>query len=269
MRRFHPLRLQYEMFSQANPFMRPLLSNLGWVRENRQPVSKDNPFWQAQEGLGHWIETSLDGYRDVRDNTSEALFHAIYGSSLVQALVGLKASDDDPRHRPSQDGAHRALVAQRIKELKDRIAEGGAREAVIRALLYIRMPDGVADERGFNLMRQMREEAGKGLTLMAFKHLLREQFLMLLLDERRAVEAIPSMLIKDPDLASRLTGNFARMFETVGVQSGTSKARLVEIEALLESVGHNGHLLSTEQQQLDLKSARSVRAPSARISKHH
>jgi len=132
MRRFHPLRLQYEIFSQANPFMRPLLSNLEWARENRQPVSKDNPFWQAQEWLGHWIETSLDGYRDVRDNTSEALFHAIYGSPLVQALVGLKASDEDPRHRPAKDAPHLALVTQRIKELKDRIPEGGAREAVIR-----------------------------------------------------------------------------------------------------------------------------------------
>ena len=91
MRRFHPLRLQYEMFSPANPFMRPLLSNLEWARENRHLVSKDNTFWQAQEWLGHWIETSLDAYRDVRDNTSEALFHAIYGSPLVQALVGLKA----------------------------------------------------------------------------------------------------------------------------------------------------------------------------------
>ena len=94
MRRLHPLRLQYELFSHANPFMRPILSNLEWVRENRKPVSKNNPFWQAQEWFGDWIETSLDAYRDVRDKTSEALFHAIYGSPLVQALVGLNASDD-------------------------------------------------------------------------------------------------------------------------------------------------------------------------------
>ena len=62
----------------------------------------------------------------------------------------------------------------------------------MRALLYIRMPEGVVDERGFNLLRRMREETGKGLTLAAFKKLVREQFFMLLLDERRAVEAIPA-----------------------------------------------------------------------------
>jgi hypothetical protein len=213
--------------------------------DNGEVMSDD----EFTESFGRWIETSLDAYRDVRDNASEALFHAIYGSPLLQALVGLKASDENPRHRPGQDAAHMAFVAQRIKELKDRIPDGGPREAVIRALLYIRMPDGVADERGFNLLRRMREETGRGIT--AFKQLLREQFLILVLDERRAIEAIPSMLIKDPDLASRLSGNFGRMFETVGVQSRTSKARLVEIEALFESVDQNEHLKTADQEQLD------------------
>ncbi len=49
-RRAHPLRLQYEMFSPANPFMRPLLSTLDTVRNNRQPVSNDNTLWQAKNG---------------------------------------------------------------------------------------------------------------------------------------------------------------------------------------------------------------------------
>ena len=62
------------------------------ARNNRQPVANDNIFWQAQEQLADCIETSLDAYRDMRDHMSEALFHAIYGSPLVQAMVGLKAS---------------------------------------------------------------------------------------------------------------------------------------------------------------------------------
>ena len=137
MRQFHPLRLQYEMFSHANPFMRPLLSSVEDVRENRQPVPKDNAFWQAQERVADWIETSLDAYRDVRDHTSEAWFHAIYGSPLVQAIVGLKASDASPRRRPGTDAAHLALVAQRINELKDRYRQGrAARGGAARAALH-------------------------------------------------------------------------------------------------------------------------------------
>jgi pimeloyl-ACP methyl ester carboxylesterase len=237
MRRCHPLRLQYEMFSRSNPFMRPLLAWAELVQANRQPVSKDNPFWQAQEQVGDFIETSLDAYRDLRDHACEAMFHATYGSPLLQALVGLKASDASQRRRPGKDAAHLALVARRVEELKTKASDGGPREAVVRALLYIRMPEGVADERGFNLLRQMREEAGKGLSLAAFKQLLREQFFTLLLDERRAVDAIPAMLERDPDLSSRMTSNLRRMIEVVGVNSATGRARLAEIEALFQDSG--------------------------------
>jgi hypothetical protein len=84
------------------------------------------------------------------------------------------------------------------------LAQGGPREAAIRALLYIRMPDGVADERVFRLLERMREEAGGELSLAAFKAMVRDQFFTLLLDERRAIEAIPAMLDADPELASRM-----------------------------------------------------------------
>ena len=240
LRRIHPLRLQYEMFSHVNPFMRPLVSAADYVRETRQPVSKDNALWQAQEWVAKGIETSLDAYRDVRDHTSEALFHAVYGSPLLQALVGLKASDASPRRRLGRDATHLALVAQRIEELKKAIPEGGAREAVIRALLYIRMPGRVVDERAFNLLRRIREEAGKGLTLAEFKQLLREQFLMLLLDERRAVEAIPAMLAREPDIASRMITYLRRVVDVVELRNDLEKARLAEVEKLIETARQPG-----------------------------
>jgi pimeloyl-ACP methyl ester carboxylesterase len=235
MRRLHPLRMQFEFFSGANPFIQPLVSNTGRLRENRRPVSKDNIFWQMQEQFSDWMVLTLNAYRDVRDDAAEAWFHAIYGSPFLRALVGLRASDEIPRPRMGDDPAHRVIVEQKVVELKQRIAEGGPREAVVRALLYIRMPDGDVDERGFNLLRRMRDETGKGLNLAAFKRVLREQFLMLLLDERRAVDAIPEMLATDPDLATRMKGKLDRMIELVGVHSKLARARLTEVEALFES----------------------------------
>jgi pimeloyl-ACP methyl ester carboxylesterase len=269
MRQFHPLRLQYEMFSHANPFMRPLLSSLEYVRENRHPVAKDNAFWQSQERFSDLIEASLNGYRDLRDIASEALFHAIYGSPLVQALVGLKASDGIPRRRPGKDAAHAALVAQRIEELRGGIREGGPREALIRALLYIRMPDGVADERGFNLLRRMRDEAGRGLTLHAFKKLVRDQFFMLLLEERRAVEAIADMLATDPDLASRMAGNLQRLIDAVGIRSKTAKARLAEIEAIFEGSGQREASRISGREEAHPGTVRAARSHAAKSPKHH
>jgi pimeloyl-ACP methyl ester carboxylesterase len=235
MRRMHPLRLPYEMFTPANPLMKSVSSIAEGFRKNRQPVSRDNVLWQAQERMGKGIESSLDTYRDMRDRFSETLFHAVYGSPLLQALAGLKASDVSPRHRPGVDAVYRAFVAQRIEELTRKITEGGPREAAIRTLLYIRLPEGVADERGFRLLQRMREEAGTGLSLAAFKTMVRDQFFTLLLDERRAVDAIPAMLDADPEIASRMGNVIRRLIEMVGVESKLGKARLAEIEAMLEA----------------------------------
>jgi Protein of unknown function (DUF3141) len=235
MRQLHPLRLQYEMLSHANPFMRPLRAWAEEVRRDRRTIPYGNVFWQAQEQYADWIAATLDACRDVRDQASEAWFHAVYGSPLVQAMVGLKASDgSSPRRRPGDDPVHKAFVAQRVEELVRAIADGGPREAAIRALLYIRLPEGVVDERGFNLLRRMRDEAGGGLTLAAFKKLVREQFFMLLLDERRAVDAIPAMLARDPELASRMASSLHEVIDALGLRTELGRARLAEVEPLFE-----------------------------------
>ena len=230
-RKLHPLRLQYELFSTANPFMRYLASMAQVVSQNRQPVSKDNVFAQAEASASRWIETSLNNYRDLRDELTEAAFLNVYGSPALQALVGLKAGEGAPHRRPGLDATYKAFVAQRMEELKTNIAEGGPREAAIRAALYIRLPDGVADERGFRLLQRLRNDK---LTLAAFDKVVRDQFFSLLFDERRAVEAIPAMLARDPELASRMTHSLARLIEVVGVESSVGKARLREMEKVFK-----------------------------------
>ena len=235
MRKMHPLRLPYEMFTPANPFLKSVSSMANGVRENRQPVSPDNALWQAQHRMGKAIESSLKAYGDMRDQFLESVFHAVYGSPVVQALAGLKASEASPRHRPGVDAVYRAFVDHRIDDLTRNIAKGGPREAAIRALLYIRMPEGVADERGFRLLERMREDAGRGLSLAAFKAMARDQFFALLLDERRAIEAIPAMLDADPDLASGMGSTLRKLIEVVGVESKLGKARAAEITAMFES----------------------------------
>ncbi|MGH9808472.1 MAG: DUF3141 domain-containing protein, partial [Terriglobia bacterium] len=176
LRKLHPLRLQYELFSTANPFMSYLASMADVVRQNRQPVAKENLFAQAEASASKWIETSLNSYRDLRDELTEAKFLNVYGSPVLQALVGLKAGEGAPRRRPGVDATYKAFVAQRVEELRRGVEEGGPREAAIRAALYIRLPEGVADERGFHLLQRLRDEAGFGLTLAAFEKMVRDQF---------------------------------------------------------------------------------------------
>ena len=49
MQQLHPLRLQYELFSNANPIMAPLAAMAEQVRNNRKPAAQDNPFIAIQE----------------------------------------------------------------------------------------------------------------------------------------------------------------------------------------------------------------------------
>ena len=56
---------------------------------------------------------------------------------------------------------YRSFVAHRAEELIRDMGEGGAREAAIRAALYIRMPEGVADERGFHLLQDCVRRPGR------------------------------------------------------------------------------------------------------------
>jgi pimeloyl-ACP methyl ester carboxylesterase len=268
MRKMHPLRLQFEMFSSANPFMSYLASAADIVRQNRQAVSKDNVFAQAEATGSKLIENSLNAYRDLRDAFIEAAFLNLYGSPALQAMVGLKASDRTTRRRPGLDATYKAFVAQRTEELKRNIAEGGPREAAIRAALYIRQPEGVADERGFRLMQRLREEAGSGLTLAEFEKVVRDQFFSLLLDERHAVDAIPAMLSKDPDLASRMTKSLGRLIEVVGVETPAGKARLREMERIFKQqpIPANDTPRSAAPRNAAAQKASPQRAPLRKVS---
>lgn len=268
MRRMHPVRIPFEMFSPTNPFLSSLAPLVEGVRKDRQSISRDNALWQTQERIGKAIESSLDAYRDMRDRFVEKLFHDVYGSPLLQSLVGLKSSDATPRPRPGVDAVYRAFVAQRIEELTRKMAEGDPREAAIRALLYIRMPEGVADERGFRLLERMREEVGTGLSLAAFKTVVRDQFFTLLLDERHAIDAIPTMLEADPEQASRMAGVLRKLVEMVGVESKSGKARLAEIEAIFEARSKVRAPKNGGPREGHPETVRSVRSPASKSRPH-
>jgi hypothetical protein len=234
MRRLHPLRLQYELFSDKNPFMKAVAAMAERVRERRHSLDSDNLLRKAEASLSEQIEKALTTYGDLRDRAGEEVFHAIYRSPLLQALVGLRAGDAVPRRRIGSDVSHAKAVAARIANLRARIEEGGVREAAVRALLYVRMAEGAADERSLPVLRRIREEQGGSLMLADFKELVRDQFFMLLLDEERAVQAVPAMLEKGSGGAVAAAAvALRRVIEAVGVSSDAGRKRLARVEAML------------------------------------
>ena len=230
--KLHPIRLQYELFSDANPFMQPLAKLAEEVRTERRAASPDNPFVAFQEQASRMIVTMLEAYGDLRDHTQEALFHTIYGSPFVQALLDLNATDESPRRRPGLEPEERAYVEQKIAELKARIPEGGWREAGIRSILYIGLADAFADERGFAVIRRLRAEREDSLPLAEFKQKLREQFFMLLLDEERAVRALPAMLPEDREQREQVFAMVQEIALAPGEPSEERRRRLARVAGL-------------------------------------
>ena len=232
LRRTQPLRMEYEIFSDNNPAMKPVASTAEEVRKNRQPVKSDNPFLQWEKNFSEWMEFSLKAYGDLRDMMTENLFFAVYSQSWVQALLGQRASDDPPRKRPGADPDRTAAVKRRIEELQNNMDKGGPREAAIRALLYVRIKENAADERGLEMMRKIRAEQGSQKPVSQFKQELRDQFLTLLLDERRAIASIPAM-IKGNENEARKSLEFVRRIVTAGGQlKKEAQQRLEEVEKL-------------------------------------
>ena len=213
LRRLHPLRMGYEMFSDSNPAMQPLATAAEDVKKNRKPVGRDNPFLQWEKNFSDWMTFSLKAFGEWRDMMTENMFFAIYGQPWVQALLGQRSSDDPPRRHPGTDPEHTASVKHRIEELQTRMDQGGPREAAVRALIYVRLPENAADERGMEMIRQIRAEHGAQKTLPEFKQAFRDQYLMVMLDERRAMEAIP-ILLKGHEAKAPLLLDYIRRIVT-------------------------------------------------------
>jgi len=226
MRRMHPLRLQYELFSDANPLMDSVQTMAEQVREDRRPVTADNPFSALQENISEQIVANLETWRQMSETFAERMFLSVYGSPALQAAVGIDPADQRPSRKAAKSPLHRELVEKRIAELRSRIAIGGTHEAVIRGLLYVGMARGTADERGLAAIRRLRaaREDKRRLTLAEFKALIREQYFMLLLDEEATLAALPDLL---PSEAGPRRKAFAALREVLSA-SGNIHAETAE-----------------------------------------
>ena len=234
MQQRHPLRVQYEAFSGANPMMKTVESAAEKVREQRKPAASDNPFVVFQEMISKQIVRSLDQWRDLQETFSEALFLSIYGSPVLQAAVGIDSSST-PSRKPEMSAEHRERLQARIAELKSHVGNGGLKEAAIRGLLYVGMARGMVDERSLEALRRIRPiDSGPRLTVAQFKTMVREQFFMLLLDQEAALAAIPGLLPQNPD---ERNAGFAAIREVLSASAAVSGEIAMRLRRIGELFG--------------------------------
>jgi pimeloyl-ACP methyl ester carboxylesterase len=234
MRRSHPNRLRFGMFADENPFMRPIADWAETVRGNRRPVSPDNPLLACERMVSDMITSGLEMWGKARDAATEAFFFNTYGSPALQAMVGLRADETSVSRRIGRDVAREAAAKQAAAHLEQRIDQGGLIEAAVRALIYIRLPEGKVDERGFAALKQISAElpAAKRIGLARFKEIVKEQYLILLLDAERAIAALPRLLPDDRRQCEDAVKLVRRLLAARGALSGEASRRLQRIEAM-------------------------------------
>jgi pimeloyl-ACP methyl ester carboxylesterase len=233
MAQHHPLRMQYELFSDANPMLAQVAALAEQIRRDRRPAAHDNPFIKMQENASRQIVAALDGWRQMTETLAEQTFMAIYGSPVLQAAFGIEQDPKRPLRRASKSLLHADLLNKRIAELKAQISVGGLREAIIRGLLYAGSGRAAIDERGFEAVRRIRQ-AHEDMPLSTFKALVREQFNILLIDPRAALAAIPSMLPQDAETRKMAFGLVKTALSARGELSADDKKRLDEVAQLFD-----------------------------------
>jgi pimeloyl-ACP methyl ester carboxylesterase len=239
MRALHPNRLRFAAFSDKNPVMAPVKALAETVRAHRQPVPADNPLLAMERLASSTMTSWLEAWGRTRDMMTEAFFLSTYGSPLLQSLVGLGVGEAPTPIHAERDLLREATEAQLRSELVQHFETGGAAEAVVRALIYIRGPEAGVDERGYALMQAIRAErpAAERIDFARFKELLREQALLLRLDAKRAVKAIPALLPKDTAVRRTALDIIRRMAGARGALPDDAKRRFAEIETMFAAKG--------------------------------
>lgn len=232
-RELHPNRLRFAMFSDRNPVMAPVKGMAETVRQQRKPVSPDNPLLALESMASTWITSWLDSYRLARDAMTEAAFLGVYGSPLLQAFVGQAGSATHDRHHIERDLVREATAASARVGIEGLFEKGGPIEAIMRALVYVRASTGSVDERGFGMLKAVRaaRPPEERLHLAEIKKLIREQYLVVRLDAERAIRALPQLLAGGDrqaafDLVRRVVG-------ATGPLSGEEARRLQRVQTLL------------------------------------
>jgi hypothetical protein len=234
MRNMHPLRLQNDIFSASNPFMPVVAKMAETARENRKPVASDNPFLMWQERLSDMMVEGLESWRKATEKLSEDTFRAIYGNETLQTALGVDTISEKRPRKAAKSLLHDELTAKRVADLRAAFGQGGLREAAIRALIWTGAPRGAVDERGFGVIRRLRE-AERGTdqpSLAEFKAMVRQQFLMLVIDERAAMDALPGLLPADRSEREQALDHIRSVLEGTGPVAGEVADRLDRIEAI-------------------------------------
>ena len=198
MRAMHPNRMENYLWSSLNPVAVYTKMAARTARQERAPVSEDNIFLAWERLMGDALVNGLDAYKDIRDQTIEATFHAVYDNPYLRALVGLDAPSETEKIVQSNDSALHTELRELRRELAAlQIDQGGTVEAFARVLIYMAGERTFIDERAFNMLQNLAAHARHQLHLPSQEELrpiMRRQWRIVRAYPEQAIDALPILV---------------------------------------------------------------------------
>jgi pimeloyl-ACP methyl ester carboxylesterase len=202
LRQMHPLRYTRYSVSDYNPFLLPIKYLAPLAAENRQTAEPDNMFLQLEKNFSAAVESSLNLYRDLRDDYIEFWFKFIYGNPLINSWF--KKTGAEPESAKEQEKVKKnveKLIKEDRKVWLAAMDKGGFPEGVMRIMLAAANADRKLDRTEFTLVEEIgrTHKKIKKLTSVELKKIAKEQSRILQTDEAKAIASLPILLHNKTD----------------------------------------------------------------------
>jgi hypothetical protein len=235
-KKLDPLRLGYTMFTDGHPWMKGVQKLATSVAATRKPAAADNPFLALQNRMSDQIVAGLEAYRVARDRMAEQMFFGIYGSPIVQALLGI-GENTEVRPAPSISPENLTAQQEEARAYAAMLKTGGFDEALTRAVLYVFAAERAVDQRCALALNCARQHCMR-LSLAAFKVLVRNQFFVLQLEGERAMEALAEM-VPETDARAALLKHMRAIVSAGDHPTAAARDRLDRLSQLLAAPAAN------------------------------
>ena len=177
-RQLHPNRLRFTMFSDKNPMMQPVKALAGaGARRSQAGCARQSAADDGARGLDldHDLVGRLPAGARCHDR-GDVPGHLRLAAAAGDGRAGHPACADRSAHRPRPPA--RGDEARMRAELERRFEVGGLPQAVLRALIYVRLPERSVDERGFTALQAIRamQPVNDRMSMAELKACLRNSF---------------------------------------------------------------------------------------------
>lgn len=198
LRRLHPLRMQRYLLSDMNLSLMPVKMLAEPVKAQRRQAAADNPFVLLEKLCSDSLELSLNFFRDLRDQSQENYFKALYDNPFTAVFLRGEEEERQAAAPASSPGESRETEKERLR----RLAEKGAFvEAAIRVMTAVAGRDRMMDVRSFQVAEKIIQGHDKlrSLTLGEFKLIAREQANLLAVVPQSAIRALARMSLSEEE----------------------------------------------------------------------